>query len=89
MAIYDGGGAAPLLPDQESASRMTAPEAAPARQVESVTIRVAENGYTVSCTFKPTPSKDTQAVSPYEAPKDAVFQDVGEMLAYVQQKLGA
>ena len=62
--------------------------------LESITIKVAENGFTVSCDERPDEDdkkkkgKDSGlCCSPYEPPKDFVFESAEGALAYAKDKL--
>ncbi len=64
-------------------------------KLESITIRVAENGFTVSCSEreeesdKKSKSKgDGCCISSWEPPKDYVFESADGALAYAKGKLG-
>jgi hypothetical protein len=59
--------------------------------LESIEIRVAENGFTVSCRERPDEDKksgkDSCCGPMWTPPKDSVFESVDGALAYVKAKL--
>lgn len=51
---------------------------------DSVRIKRAENGYTVSCSHPPKPTKGNQGIS-WEADKEYVFSDMTGVNAFVKK----
>ena len=61
--------------------------------LESITIKLAENGFTVECYERPDKKEkaDDKCCSPsmWEPPKNHVFESVDTLLAYVGGKLNS
>jgi hypothetical protein len=67
----------------------TAKKSEPKGKVRSVTIRVADNGFTVDCDREPVKtSKDKGMMYDYHPPKPTVFEDGQKALDYVAGELG-
>lgn len=55
-------------------------------KLESVNIEIAENGFLVSCHYKPKKSKKNEPM-PYEPPKKKVFESVESLKAFLDDAL--
>ncbi|HLW79299.1 MAG TPA: hypothetical protein VKU44_06835 [Terriglobia bacterium] len=57
----------------------------PKEEAERITIRPAENGYQVECSYPP---KDSKAPYSYQEPKAHVFKTAEEVADFVRERLG-
>ncbi len=73
--------------DTVSASAPKAAKSSGSGKLESVRVKVLENGFTVSCHHEPKPQKKG---SPYQFEEDPeyAFGDASELVKFIGEKLG-